>query len=508
MATESSNIAKNTLVLYVRLIITVFIAFFTQRVVLKALGFEDYGLYNVVGGIIIIVGIINAGMVQASQRFFAFELGKNTKSDLKKVFKTSLTIHVLLAVIILIIAEIGGVWFLCEKMNIEQERLFAANIVYQYSLLSLLVTIFAVPFDAMIISKEDFNIFAYLSICEYVLKLVIACFIMTITDYDRLIIYASLLFSVTLLCKIITIIYCEKKYKECIIGFNKNKRDIHQMLSFASFSFVGNIGFVLRNQGVNIVVNIFFGTVINAARGIAYQVASQISAFASNFQMAAVPQITKCYASGDFDRMLTLIYKSSKYSFCLVFVFALPVAMNPDYLLKLWLGDVPEYAGFFLQLALLVSLIDCMAIPLGKGIDATGDIKTFQSGICIILCMDIPFAYLILKLGGTCYSVMYIAIGTSSCALFFRLILLVRKIENAGIGQYISKVIRPCLSVLILDIIIVYYIKPFFSTGFISYTLYLCTSLIITITSIYCICLELDEKTKLRNILKHKLCHI
>lgn len=358
MGTTDRSIAQNTILLYIRLIVVIFVAFFTQRLVLKALGVEDYGIYNVVGGLIVVIGIINTGMIQASQRFFAFEIGRGKQSELKNIFGAALTIHALISIFVLLFAEILGVWFLNSIMTIPPDRLLAANFVFQATICSLLITVWTVPFDALIIAKEDFNIYAYISIVEYFLKLGIAYFISTFELYDKLIIYSWLLVLVTILCKLWSIIYGKRKYKECLLKFNKDRNYIKKMLSFASFSFIGNIGFVLRNQGVNLVLNIFFGPAINAARGVAYQVSTQVSSFAGNFQMAATPQITKNYANGNISRMQSLIYKSSKYSFCLLFILALPVAVNPHPLLELWLIHPPIYSDIFLQLSIVVSLIE------------------------------------------------------------------------------------------------------------------------------------------------------
>lgn len=508
MGNNPKSIAKNTILLYVRLVITVFIAFFTQRIVLKALGVDDYGLYNVVGGIIVVIGILNAGMVQASQRFFAFEIGKKCNSNLKPVFGTSLTIHSLLALFILIVAELVGIWFLNSNLNIAPDRLVAANIVYQATIMSFLVTVVTVPFDAMIISKEDFNIYAYISICEYVLKLIIAYIVLSIDKYDNLIIYAWLLFIVTIISRIICIIYCKKKYEECVLQFNTNIEDFKRLFSFAGYSLIGNIGFAMRNQGVNFVINIFCGTAINAARGIAYQVSTQISAFASNFQMAAVPQITKSCASEEYNRMLSLIFKSSKYSFCLLFVFALPILLNPHFLLELWLDDVPKYADNFLTLALIASIIDSMAIPIGKGIDATGKIKNFQILICILMCLDIPLAYIILKMHYICYSVMYVTIVTSTIGLFLRLILLKKRIKEMKILLYLKNILLPCILTFVISYLLIKYIVLIDINDLMSYLIYLFLSFCICIISVYLICINSQERKIIIVLIKNRLCRI
>lgn len=508
MGTTDRSIAQNTILLYIRLIVVIFVAFFTQRLVLKALGVEDYGIYNVVGGLIVVIGIINTGMIQASQRFFAFEIGRGKQSELKNIFGAALTIHALISIFVLLFAEILGVWFLNSIMTIPPDRLLAANFVFQATICSLLITVWTVPFDALIIAKEDFNIYAYISIVEYFLKLGIAYFISTFELYDKLIIYSWLLVLVTILCKLWSIIYGKRKYKECLLKFNKDRNYIKKMLSFASFSFIGNIGFVLRNQGVNLVLNIFFGPAINAARGVAYQVSTQVSSFAGNFQMAATPQITKNYANGNIGRMQSLIYKSSKYSFCLLFILALPVAVNPHPLLELWLIHPPIYSDIFLQLSIVVSLIDCMAIPLGKGIDATGKIRIFQTGICLIMCLDIPLAILLFYLGLPCYDIMFVSIGTSLIGIIFRLILLSKYIPQVSIISYTKNVVIPCILIVAINVILAYYIKNYFSNTFFAYALYCFIVCLFSAFFIFIFCLDKTEKSKIIKIIQNIICRI
>lgn len=411
-------------------------------------------------------------------------------------------------IFVLLFAEILGVWFLNSIMTIPPDRLLAANFVFQATICSLLITVWTVPFDALIIAKEDFNIYAYISIVEYFLKLGIAYFISTFELYDKLIIYSWLLVLVTILCKLWSIIYGKRKYKECLLKFNKDRNYIKKMLSFASFSFIGNIGFVLRNQGVNLVLNIFFGPAINAARGVAYQVSTQVSSFAGNFQMAATPQITKNYANGNISRMQSLIYKSSKYSFCLLFILALPVAVNPHPLLELWLIHPPIYSDIFLQLSIVVSLIDCMAIPLGKGIDATGKIRIFQTGICLIMCLDIPLAILLFYLGLPCYDIMFVSIGTSLIGIIFRLILLSKYIPQVSIISYTKNVVIPCILIVAINVILAYYIKNYFSNTFFAYALYCFIVCLFSAFFIFIFCLDKTEKSKIIKIIQNIICRI
>ena len=314
---NNSRIAKNTLFLYVRLIATLLVSLYTSRVILSALGFADYGLYNVVGGIVVMFSFINSGMVQASQRFMAYEMGQGNEENLKSVFATTNTIHFIIAGVILLLAETVGLWFLNTQMNIDPLRMVAANWVYQLSVFTFLIGVISVPYNAALIAHEHMNVFAYFSIIEVLLKLLIV-FVVQWSETDKLILYGFLVLLVAIINRLLYNGYCYTKFEECKFSFRYDKRYFWKILSFAGWSFVGNIGFSFKKQGVNILINIFFGTVVNAARGIAYQVSGIISQFSSSFQMAIIPQIVKQYAAGNINQMLSLAYRGSKYSFYLL----------------------------------------------------------------------------------------------------------------------------------------------------------------------------------------------
>jgi O-antigen/teichoic acid export membrane protein len=444
------------------MLFTTGVSLYTSRVVLNTLGIEDFGIYNVVGGIVAMFAFLNAGMVQASQRFLSFEIGRKNLSQLKEVFATTLTIHFLLAIIFFVSAELLGLWFLNAKMNIDPLRMVAANWVYQCSILAFVVNIISVPYNATIIAHEHMKMFAYISIIEISLKLLIVYLIQTI-NYDKLIVYAILQFLITVIIRIVYGEYCRKKFIECKFGLRYDKKLFRTIFSFATWSFVGNIGFTFRDQGVNILINLFFGLAINAARGVAYQVSSQISALVSNFQMAIIPQITKRYAVNEIDSMLDIVFKGSKYSFILLYIIALPVIFKTPYILELWLGEVPLYTTEFLRLVLIVALIDSTATPLGKAIDSTGRIKLFQTLIAIVMLADIPLSYILLRMSVEAYFVMYVAIFTSLTGLFARLYLLKRNIQQINIRKYFTSVLLKCFITLSITFLIIYIIRNVFA---------------------------------------------
>lgn len=452
---NNSRIAKNTIFLYIRLLITLLVSLYTARVILNALGFADYGLYNVVGGIVVMFSFINSGMVQASQRFMAFEIGKGASNDLNAIFATTNTIHFIIAGVILLLAETIGLWFLNTQMNIDPDRMVAANWVYQFSVFTFLVGVISVPYNAALIAHEHMDVYAYFSILEVGLKLLIV-FLIQIIDTDKLIFYAFMVFIVSVINRIVYNVYCRIKFEECKFSLVYNKEYFGKILSFAGWSFFGNIGFSFKKEGINILINIFFGTIVNAARGVAYQVSGIISQFSNSFQMAIIPQIVKQYAAGNEEGMLSLSYRGAKFSFYLLYFLALPLLLITPFVLEVWLKAVPDSTVIFLRLTLIVSLIDCTAVPIGKAIDATGNIKLFQILIaCIMLC-DIPISYLFLMLGMPAYTVMYVAIFTSSVCLFVRLFLLKKYIPKTDILLFIKEVLLRICIVAIITYTIMY----------------------------------------------------
>ena len=331
---RSRRIAKNTAMLYVRMIFIMFVSLYTSRVVLSTLGVSDYGVYNVVGGVVYMFSFLNAAMTNGTQRFLSYELGRGDICQLRKMFSITLSIHIFIGLVIVILAETIGLWFLNTQLNIPAERMMAANWVYQFSILSFLISVIQVPYNSLIIAHERMNVYAYVSIIEVILRLLVV-FILTQIDYDKLTLYGFLYFSVTLIAAVIYAVYCKIKFSECTSHFVYDHLLFKRLLSFAGWNLYGNVTCVVAAQGVNLILNIFFGPVINAARGIAYQISSSIYGFANNFQMAVNPQIIKSYAAGENEYMMNLIFRSAKFSFYLLFIIALPIFIEVDFILKI-----------------------------------------------------------------------------------------------------------------------------------------------------------------------------
>ena len=372
------------------------ISLYTSRVVLNVLGVTDFGIYNVVGGVVMMLGFVNSSLSGATSRFLTFELGKETEGDVKKIFRCSISIHYLLAIGILIVAETIGLWFVMNKLVIPSDKINAVFWVYQCSVVTSIISILSVPYNALIIAHERMKIFAYISIFEGIAKLAVV-YALLCTDTERLILYAFLIMTVQSLVIAAYIIYCKKHLKESSAKWLWDKELSKKIGAYAGWTLNGNLAVVGFTQGINILLNLFFGPAVNAARGIAVQVQSAVNQFFNNFLMAVRPQITKSYAKGDLEYMHTLIINSSRYAFFLIILVALPILVNTEYILQLWLGIVPEHTVAFTQLMIVSCMNMSLSLPVGYGIHATGDIKKFQIVEGTLLLTIVPVCYILLK---------------------------------------------------------------------------------------------------------------
>lgn len=495
MDAQSNNkrLAQNTLLLYLRMILIIIVGLYTSRVVLQTLGVNDYGIYNVVGGIVAMLAFLNSAMTAASQRFISFELGTGNLNKLKQVFCTSVTIHIAIAGIILVLAETIGLWFLNTHMNIAPERMTAANWVYQCSILTFIVTVISVPYNACIVAHERMKAFAYISIIEVILKLVIV-YLLLILHTDKLITYAILILSVSLIIRIIYGIYCKHHFEECTYQFSFNKKLFNEMFAFAGWSIIGNLGFSLKDQGSNVILNIFCGTAINAARGVAIQVSGIINNFSNNFIMALVPQITKQYAAKNIEESIKLVYNGCRYAFYLLTIISIPVMINIDYLLQLWLGTLPPYTPHFLFLILISALVNSMAYPLVTAMQATGKIKVFQIVICLTMLCELPIAYIILKLNYPPYYAVFPSVLIAIIGLLVRFLLLKNLIKSYSTSYFILHIVLKCFCIAILSYLISFLIYKCFNINLITFILTSLISLIITLISIYTLGLTKGER--------------
>ena len=366
MPDNSSNnkrIAKNTLLLYIRTLLIMLVTLYTSRVVLNTLGVTDYGVYNVVGGVVAMFGFINSSMASATQRFITFALGKGDKDNLQKVFSTALQIHVLIAALIVVLGETVGLWFMYTQMQIPADRMDAAFWVLQCSIVSAVVMIISVPYNADIIAHERMSAFAYISIIEAVLRLAIV-YLLLAFSYDKLILYAFLTLAVQLLIRFCYSSYCNKHFPESKYRHVWDKFLFKEMTGFAGWGMFSSLSGILSGQGLNMLLNVFFGPVVNAARAVAVQVQNAILQFIGNFQMAINPQITKTYANGEMEDMHKLMFRSAKFTFYLLFVVSLPVLFETNFILTVWLKTVPENTVIFLRIMICVSLLYPLSTPL------------------------------------------------------------------------------------------------------------------------------------------------
>jgi O-antigen/teichoic acid export membrane protein len=452
MSTNTTRIAKNTLALYFRQILIMLVSLYTVRVVLETLGAEDYGIYNVVAGVVTMFGFLSGSMAAASQRFFAFELGRGDLDRLKRIFSLSLLIYALIALIVVLLAETAGLWFVNHKLIIPPERMAAARWIYQFSIISFVFTIMVSPFMAAIIAREDMNIYAAVSIVEAALKLAIV-FFLKIIPLDKLQLYGILLCAVTAINTGIYRTICKLKYQECTFSFYWNKELFKEITGFTGWNLFGASAGIFKNQAVNILLNQFFNPAIVATRSITVSVNNVISIFFNNFSMAINPQIIKSYASDKREEVISLVFSSSKYIYYMMYILTLPSMFEMPKMLSLWLRTPPENLIIFIRLALLDTLICSIGIPLGIAALATGKIKTYQAGLGIIHILNFPFCFTVLLLGFPAYSVMIVAIFLSATAFVVRLFI-VKKVFFYSIKKYFFAVLLPICKVSVLSIIL------------------------------------------------------
>jgi len=434
------------------MLITMAVSLYTSRIVLNTLGVTDYGIYNVVGGFITIFGFLNSSMASATQRFLSFELGRKDYIQLGRVFSMSLNIHFVIALIILVLGETVGLWFVNTHLKIPVERMAAANWVYQFSILAFLVNVVSVPYNAAIIAHERMTVYAWVSIIEVSLKLLIV-FMLNWFGFDELKFYAVLIFLVSFIIRIVYGIYSKRHFSESKYQLFWDKTLFNTLFNYAGWNLWGSAAGVLYGQGVNILLNIFFGPAVNAARGIAFTVQGALNGFVTNFQLAMNPQIVKSYAVNDLKYMHKLIFEGAKYSFFLLFTLSLPVLLETEIILKLWLRIVPEYTVIFTQLIIINILIDSISGPLMTAAQASGRIKLYQGLVGGLLILILPLSYLFLKLGYLPQVTLYISIVISALALSARLFILRKLVQLKSKDFFLQVVVITLIVALIATIL-------------------------------------------------------
>lgn len=479
------------------MLLILFVSLYTSRIVLNTLGVEDFGIYNVVGGFVAMFGFLNNAMTSTTQRFFSFEIGKGDKIQLNNVFNMSINVHILIALLILIFAETFGLWFLNNQLIIPIDRLVAANLVYQFSILTLLVNILSVPYNAIIIAEEHMSVFAVVSVVEVSLKLLLV-FILQWYGLDKLVLYSILIFSISIIIRVIYGIYCRSKFQESKFKFYWNTSLFKQMLNYVSWMLFSTSAEMLSAQGLNMLMNVFFGVTVNAARAISYQIQAAVHSFVVNFMIAVRPQIIKKYAKNEFSEMFNLVFSASKFSFFLLFYISLPVLILTKTVLLWWLKIVPDYTVIFTKLIIIDLFFTVLFTSLTTVSQATGKIKIYQIAVSISFIVVFILSYLFFNLGYPSYFAFVIMIAVSIVSLYIRLVVL-KKLINFPVKDYVKKVLFRIFFVVLLSIpipLIVYSIVDDYIIQFI----------FVTVTSIFCITLAImivgvnrEEKLFLKN---------
>lgn len=447
---RNRRIAKNTLMLYLRMFITMGISLYTSRIILAYLGVEDFGIYNVVAGIVVLFSFLNSAMTHTSQRYLSVAIAKNDDNLIQKTFSTSIVSHLFISAILLILAETIGLWFVNTQLSIPDGRMSAANIVYQFAVAITLIEINKIPYFSSIVANEKMTFFAYLAIVESAMKLAVALSL-TLFSCDLLILYGALLLATAIIVIAAFIIYCNKNFRNCKFIPTSSKPMLKEFLSFSGWNLIGSSAYLGYTQGVNIILNIFRGVALNATIGITNQIRSATYSFVYYFQTASNPQIIKAYTNNEHDRFTTLVCNISKYSFFMMLAIAIPIVMNMDYILNLWLVNPPAYCSIFCSMIVIICLFDSLEGPLWVAVQASGSIRNYQITTGIILLLNIPASFFALKYEAEPYSVMYIQLAFVIIAWITR-IYFAKKCSNLKNGTYFKKVIIPIMAISIISI--------------------------------------------------------
>lgn len=499
--TKTKRIAKNTIVLYFRMIFMMLVMLYTSRVILDTLGVEDYGIYNVVGGFVSMFGLISTALSSACSRFINFEMGKGNPDRLNVVFSTSVTIQAILALVVFVFAEIIGVWYVNNIMVLPDERLLAANWCFQFSVITFCMNLVTVPFNASIIAHEKMTAFAYISIGQGIATLVVT-FLVSYNPFDRLIYYALLLLIVQLSAQFAYRLYCRLNFEECRYKRVFDKTLMKRMLSYSVWHLIGNGATVLKNEGADVLLNLFFGPVVNSARGLAMQVNSAMYQFASNFMTAMNPQITQSYAKGDLDYMFNLIKRGARFSFYLLLIVSLPVLFNTHFLLGLWLKEIPDNTEIFVRLAIVSTLIASLSAPLVTAQNATGNVRNYQLVVGCVLLLNLPMSYVGLKIGLPAESVFVVAIIVEILCLIARVIMVPLTIKEFNPLVFIKQVVFNCILVCSLSLPLpLLFHELFHYENFISFII----SSIISVSSVLVIVYFVGCNHEERTMIKHKM---
>lgn len=500
---NTRRIAKNTLMLYFRMFFLMILGVFSSRIVLEALGETDYGIYSVVGGVVAMFSLVSGSLTATINRFLAFEMGLGESAQMGKVYSTAVNVQILLSVLIVIIAEPVGLWFIDNKMTIPPDRIEAARFVMHFSLLSFVINLLSVPQMAAITAHEKMSAYAWVGMLDGILRFG-AALVISVAACDRLVLYGTLMAGVVLAVRCAYGIYCRKFIPDCRYHFIHDKSLLKQMTKFAGWSFIGVTSGVLRDQGGNILVNMFFTPAVNAARALAFQLNGAVQNFVTNFMTAVNPQITKSYSAGDYDYMHSLIRRSSRMSFYLLFILSLPIFFNTDFLLGIWLASVPETTSSFVKLFIVFALSESISNPLITAMLATDNIKKYQIVVGGLQLLNLPVSYIFLKIGYPPQTTVAVAIVISQICLAARLVML-RKMINLSVRNFIKRIYLNIWKVGCIGSLLTYMATRLLPTG----TLGSCLSLLICVLIAFLSCafvgMSSSERLEVIAMLKNRM---
>ncbi len=504
MSTVSNKrILKNTLMLYVRMILVMGITLFTSRVILENLGVEDYGIYNVVGGVIVMMSFFNSTLSSTCQRYFSSDLGLEDNVKLNRDFCLTMSLYLCFILLVLIVGETVGLWFVNNKLVIPDNRMFAANYVYQISLLTFIASSISIPYNALVVSHEHMSFYAYLSVIECFIKLAIA-FLLAYYSGDRLIYYAFLMFVTSLLVTVLYYLFCKKKYRYIRFKFIWDKNEIKEISSYSGWHLIGAISVLVRNQGVNILLNTFFNPAINAARAISFQVLTATDSLNSNFFTAVKPQIYKSYSSNDMMGMHKLIKHSSVICFFLISVLAIPLVTNTDFVLNIWLKNVPEHTVLFTQLVLINAIIESINGPSIAAALATGTIRKFEIITGFLMLLNLPISWVLLKMGFEPEITMVVSIVIAIVTVIIRAYIIEDLIKYRA-KDYFIKVVLPIVIISIIVLFTTYYLSGTMLEGWVRLLITILYSTVLLVILTFFMCFSKSERLGMINLVKSRI---
>ncbi len=501
---SNKRIAKNTMFLYLRMMVVMIVALYTSRVILNTLGATDYGIYNVVGGIVTIVGFLNSALGASTSRFLTLALGEKNGEKQKKTFGAALNLHIFVALLVLIIGETIGLWFFYEKMIIPEDRMTAAFWVFQFSIITTMVAFTQVPYNATLIAHEEMSIYAYVGLYEAFSKLIIA-YLIFVSPIDKLVFYGLLLLVNTVAVQSFYRWYAVKHFEECKFSLVRDKSLYKQLLSYGGWDLFGNLALVCQGQGVNLLLNVFFGPIVNAARAIAFQIQGAVMQFVSNFMMAVRPQVIKNYTEGNVDRMYKLTFYTAKFSYMLMLALVVPICFEINFILKLWLGDnVPDQTALFAIIVLLTYTWRTFHVAALMPYHAIGKIKTGNVTIGSLMIASLPIGYILFRIGCPAYSV-FLAILSIEVVSMFAIWWIIHRYEYFPYRMLFTKVLFPSGIVTLLTLLAPTCIIYFMEESWLRFCLIILVSEGSLILSTLYVGLNKEERTRIVSLINNKL---